>query len=95
MLERFSFENLWATRVLNGPIAKTKHIYKLRVQTNVAMRPLLCRGPIENLKEYTLLFGAFEKGGSLALSDVRRAEENRAAILNDPVNRRQRHVRIP
>jgi hypothetical protein len=94
MLQKFKFEQMTASKVLHGPINKTGHIFKLRAQTNVAMRPLLCRGPIENLMEYTLLFGTFETGGILTPSDVRRAVNNRDAILTDPKNRRERHVRI-
>ena len=94
MLQRVEFEKLRASSVLHGPINKTGHIYKLRAQSNVAMRPLLCRGPISDLKEYTLLWGAFEKGGVLNRADLGRAEANRVAIRSNPDSRRKGHVRV-
>jgi hypothetical protein len=94
MLERVEFEQLRASKVLHGPINKTGHIYKLRVQSNVAMRPLLCRGPISDLEEYTLLWGAFERGHVLRRADLRRAEANRIAICSTPASRRKKHVRV-
>jgi hypothetical protein len=95
MLQRFEFEQMRGTNVLHGPINKTKHIYKIRVQSNIAMRPLVCRGPIVNLKEYTLLQGAFEKDYILPRSEIKRAEANRLAIIASPDSRRKKHVRIP
>lgn len=94
MLQRVEFELLRGSKVLNGPIKKTGQIYKLRAQTNLAMRPLLCRGPIRNGQEYTLLCGAFEKDGILPSSDIRNAQDNRVAILSNPDRRRTKHVRL-
>jgi len=93
MLVRVPFENAIKSKLLHGPIQKQKHIYKLRIQTNVAMRPLLCRGPIENLTEYTLLLGIEEKNDKLPDGAVQKAETNRQAILANPA-RREHHVRI-
>lgn len=95
MLQRFEFNQMRASKVLHGPINKTKHIYKIRAQSNVAMRPLICRGPIVDAEEYTLLQGAFEKGNVLARSDISKAETNRLAIIASPHFRRQKHVRLP
>jgi hypothetical protein len=95
MIQRFDTNLMLASGVLNGPIKKTGHILKLRAQSNVAMRPLLCRGPLDTNREYTLLLGAFEVGGVLSMSDIRKAQDNRAAILNDPKGRRTKHVRVP
>ena len=44
---------------------ETPGILKLRVKGNVQLRPMLCRGPIEIDKEFTLLLGACEVGGKL------------------------------
>lgn len=93
MLIRVSFESAIKSKLLHGPIQKQKHIYKLRAQSNVAMRPLLCRGPIANDAEYTLLLGSEEKGGKLPAGAPEKAESNRQAVMADP-SRRERHVRV-
>jgi len=46
------------TKLLAGPIYK--HVYKLVVHTDRMLRPMLCRGPIDNETEYTFLLGAIE-----------------------------------
>ena len=79
------------TKLLAGPIYK--HIYKLRVKGDVALRPMLCRGPIDNEKEYTLLRGAVEIGGKLPDRAQKQAEENRQTIIRTP-SRRCPHERI-
>ena len=93
MMVRVPFEDAIKSKLLHGPIQKQKHIYKLRVQMNVAMRPLLCRGPMMNLTEYTLLLGTEEKGGKLPDGAVEKAENNRQAVLINP-SRREHHVRV-
>lgn len=93
MLVRVVFEDAIKSKLLHGPIQKQKHIYKLRVQSNIAMRPLLCRGPIANLTEYTLLLGTEEKGDKLPNGAAQKAETNRQAVLINP-SRRERHVRV-
>jgi hypothetical protein len=77
-----------STGLLAGPI--DGHIYKLRVHGDgVQLRPLLCRGPIHNEGEFTLLLGATERGGRLVPADApKRAETHRQAILADPGRRR-------
>jgi hypothetical protein len=94
MIQRFEFAQMRSSKILHGPIKKTGHIYKLRAQSNVAMRPLLCKGPIDMNREYTLLLGSFEEGGVLPMSDIRKAQDNRAAILDNPDHRRMKHVRV-
>ena len=50
---------------LKGPIKGFRHLYKIRVMTpNRALRPILCKGPQDKDREYTLLKGAFEVGGN-------------------------------
>ncbi len=80
------------TKLLAGPIHK--HIYKLVIHGDVMLRPMLCKGPIEIAKEYTLLLGAVETGGKLPSGAMEKAEENRATVKRDP-SRRCPHVRIP
>ena len=70
-----------------------QHIYKLRVKSNVQLRPMLCKGPINNEKEFTLLLGAIEVGGKLPKGSKERAVRNRGEIINDP-KRRCKHERI-
>jgi hypothetical protein len=79
--------------VLTGtPVAG---IQKLRVKGSVQLRPLLCKGPVENEDAFTLLAGATEVGSKLkpngiaAIADTRKTE-----VIGDPVNRRNKHVRI-
>jgi hypothetical protein len=78
--------------ILAGPIID--HIYKLRVHGSVQLRPLLCTGPIENEKEFTLLVGATERGSKLKPPGVeKKAIERRQTIIDEP-KRRVKHVRI-
>jgi hypothetical protein len=80
------------TKLLAGPIHK--HIYKLRIGGSVALRPMLCRGPINNLSEYTFLLGAIEVGGKLPDGAKEQAEQNRLEVINEPDNRRTKHARF-
>lgn len=77
------------TKLLAGPIHK--HVYKLRVRADVELRPMLCRGPISNLSEYTFLLGAIEVGGKLPDGAKEQAEQNRLEVIGDPTNRRTDH----
>ena len=72
-----------------GPI--NGHIYKLRVKVpGVQLRPLLCRGPINNDREFTLLCGATERDWELIPTDaLQRAEEYRQIVLVTPSRRRK------
>ncbi len=80
------------TKLLAGPIYR--HIYKLVIHGDVMLRPMLCRGPVENDREYTFLLGAIETGGKLPEGSKEKAEEHREVILNDHT-RRCAHARIP
>lgn len=77
--------------LLAGPI-DGGHIYKLRIKTpGVQLRPLLCRGPINHVVEFTLLCGATERDWKLVPEDaIRRAEEHRQIII-DASQRRRLH----
>src|SRR4051812_30793999 len=66
--------------LLAGPIYKS--IYKLRVNTQErAMRPLLCKGPIDKDQEFTLLLGACEINSKLPNGAVEEADGNRSILI--------------
>jgi hypothetical protein len=90
-LIQIPFQTAIETKMLAGPIGK--HIYKLRINADVMLRPMLCRGPIDQ-DEYTLLLGAVETGGRLPKGSIEKAQQNRATIVADQ-KRRCPHVRIP
>ena len=79
--------------VLTG--TDTPGILKLRIRGNVQLRPMLCKGPIDVDKEFSLLVGAIEVGGKLrpkhadVIADGRKEE-----IRRDPDNRRVKHERV-
>jgi hypothetical protein len=79
--------------LLAGPLNKSRHIYKLRVNGRVAPRLLLCKGPIQMETEFTLLVGVFERDGELPEGIEQIAEEYRLAIIADP-ERRCLHERV-
>jgi hypothetical protein len=87
MLER-NGHNL-PPNLLAGPIKSKRnkklvsHIYKLRLNGDRALRPLLCKGPIEMDREYTMLLGAIEVNSVLDI-DAEDAENVRATIVANP-----------
>jgi hypothetical protein len=91
-LVQMDFDLAIETKLLAGPIYG--NIYKLVIHAGVMLRPTLCRGPLNNSREYTLLLGAIEKGGKLPRGSEEKAAENRGIILADPARRRE-HERIP
>jgi len=90
-LTQMDYELAIGTKLLCGPIYK--HIYKLVIHGDVMLRPMLCRGPINNEMEYTLLLGAVEIGYKLPPGSKERAEERRGTVISDP-SRRCTHERI-
>lgn len=74
---------------------KFKHVDKLRVfGPGVTWRILICKGPIANEHEFTILFVAQEKDRKLIPEDAdRRADDNRKEIISDP-ERRRIHERV-
>jgi len=90
-LAQVDFQLAVNSRLLAGPIYK--HVYKMQIHGEVQMRPLLCRGPISNETEYTLLRGATERDGVLTPGAKEQAELDRATILSFPA-RRKPHARI-
>jgi hypothetical protein len=84
------FETLIHTRLLAGPIAKQRHIYKLRVDGATAVRVMLCRGPLLGESGHTLLEGALERDRRLTPPDApERAARNREKVISDPAHRRK------
>jgi hypothetical protein len=81
--------------LLAGPLKGYPHIYKIKINGRVALRPLLCKGPVNMESEFTLLKGAFEVGGKWqppsAPSD---AVTRRQTVERNP-NRRRDHVKVP
>jgi hypothetical protein len=78
-------------QLLAGPIFG--HIYKLKVKGNVQLRPMLCKGPVDNDEEFTLLLGAIEIGDQLDHSPEE-AAQIREIIIANPFWRRCDHERI-
>jgi hypothetical protein len=75
--------------------SKLSHIKKIRIKGRVAIRLMLCKGPIDNKKEFTLLFGAIEKDNKLTPKDAeQRAETRRQEIIQAPNSRRCLHERV-
>ena len=88
MLRQFGFE--LPPRLLAGPVRG--HIYKLRINGDVALRPHLCKGPIDMSAEATLLVGAIERDRVLIPADAAsRAEAARHAIIANH-SRRSRYT---
>ena len=80
--------------MLFGPITGYRHIYKLKIGHKLALRPLLCRGPLNNDSEFTLLLGAIEKGWKWDPRNAPEiAEARRVEIINNP-RRRCGHVKV-
>src|SRR5277367_1840281 len=66
-LSDVEYEEAVGGKLLQGPIYE--HIYKLKIHGDIMMRPMLCRGPIDNDSEYTLLAGAKEENFALVPED--------------------------
>jgi hypothetical protein len=78
--------------LLAGPIVD--HVYKMRINGQVALRPLLCKGPLNNDKEFTFLKGAVERDRKWEPRDAPQiAVARRREILVDPT-RRCAHARV-
>jgi hypothetical protein len=74
----------------------SKHIKKIRLNGRVAPRLLLCRGPVDMEREFTLLFGATERDRKFVPANaIEAAEENRERVTSDPDHRRTEHDSTP
>lgn len=74
----------------------TTGILKLRIKAgNVQLRPMLCEGPVNTEKEYTLLMGATERDGKFSpLNADKTADKRKSRVKADPENRRVKHERV-
>jgi len=80
--------------LISGPITGHAHIYKIKLGGRLALRPLLCKGPINNKSELTLLMGAVEKGFRWEPRNApETAERLRQEIIDNP-QRRCDHVKV-
>ena len=80
--------------LVDGPIRGYPHIYKLKIGGKVRLRPLLCKGPIDNDTELTLLFGATERDWKFVPENAPAlAEDRRQEIIRDS-RRRCNHVKV-
>jgi len=81
-------------QLLAGPL-EGKPIYKLRINGRVALRPMLCKGPISNNSEFTLLMGAAERDRVLIPEDaIDQAADRRTEVIANPKRRRTPHERV-
>lgn len=74
--------------------SRSPHIKKLRLigLGKVQLRPMFCKGPINNYIEFTLLMGAIEKGSKLDPPDADyKAENLRQEVIANPSLRRCPH----
>jgi hypothetical protein len=76
--------------LLAGPgIGGFASIYKLKIKGNVALRPMLCLGPLDRDAEWTFLAQAVERDDVLDPADAAAiAEDRRQQILADNLRRR-------
>lgn len=72
----------------------TPGISKLRIKGNVQLRPMLCHGPINHHKEFTLLLGAIEKGSKLKPKNADKIADGRKSEVISDNTRRKTHERV-
>ena len=80
--------------LVEGPIRGFRHIYKLKIGGKVRLRPLLCKGPIDNENELTLLMGATERDYRYDPFNAPSTAENRRQEIMVDIRRRCIHVKI-
>jgi hypothetical protein len=76
---------------------RSLHIKKLRFvgRAKIQWRPMLCKGPIDNNSEATVLLGAHEKGFKLVPDNADYdAEKLRQKVIANPAARRCLHERV-
>lgn len=65
------------------------HIKKLRPRGRTNLRLMLCKGPINNSTEFTLLHGVYEKDNHMPEGSIALAEQRRQQVINSPATRRK------
>lgn len=90
---RLSGDELMPETLTGTSIAGIK---KLRIRCqNVQLRPLVCNGPINSKKEFTLLLGATERDNKLnPLNAENLADINKHKIIIEPHQRRILHEKV-
>jgi hypothetical protein len=78
---------------LAGPLKESRHLYKIRINGDVAARLLLCKGPVNMGAEYTLLYGVVERDYKLPFGAIEKAERFREQIIANSKDRRCKHER--
>jgi hypothetical protein len=79
-------------QILTG--TDTSGILKLRVHGKVQLRPMLCKGPINNETEFTLLIGATERDSCLIPDKADAKANDRKNIIITDHTRRCCHERV-
>ena len=79
-------------QILTG--TDTAGIQKLRVRGKIELRPMVCTGPINHEKEFTLLVGAIEKQGKLEPKKADQIADKRKKEVIKDKTRRIDHERI-
>ena len=68
---------------------------KLRIKGPTQLRPLLCTGPIRTEDEFTLLFGARERGDKWQPKDaLQQAVDRKLKVKQNPTGHRKDHERV-
>ena len=79
-------------QILTG--TNTAGIQKLRVPGKIQLRPMVCKGPINIEKEFTLLIGAIEKQDKLQPKKADQIADKRKKDVIKDEKRRTKHERI-
>ena len=77
---------------LLAPVENQPGIFKLRIHTDRALRPMLCKGTVRMEEEFTILLGTIEENGTLR-PPASQATMNRNKLLADS-KRRVKHERF-
>ncbi len=77
-----------------GPLRGARHIYEIKINGPVAVRPLLCKGPQNMNQEYTILMIAQERDNQWVPRNAPQIAENRRQEIITNPQRRVRHERI-
>jgi len=80
-------------KMFRGPVRlgnrSYPHTYKFTVNCDGALRPLACKGPMDEATEWTILVPVIEVGGKYPAGCFQEAEDRRLEILRDPSRRRE------
>lgn len=79
-------------RILTG--TPTAGIQKLRIRGKTQLRPMLCKGPIDNDNEFTLLIGAIERGSKFIPSKADETANARKKKIIKNTTQRCNHARV-